>query len=187
MFEISWSEILVIGVVALIVVGPKDLPVLLRAVGKYMGIIKRQAAEFRAQFDEAMRESELDQIRKDVESIRTDAESTLREASRSVETHMDDARREFDAVTDTVKLDHGDVHAATGIGQPVAEPVHDALPSSGAAMAAAAAAASMAPPVAPDLVEHHETARHEPAHCEAGHHEAAQHKTAEREPAKTGA
>ena len=97
MFEISWSEILVIGVVALIVVGPKELPVLLRTVGRYMGIIKRQAAEFRAQFDEAMRESELDQIRKDVESIKSDAENTIRDASRSVENEMAGARREFDA------------------------------------------------------------------------------------------
>ena len=105
MFEISWSEILVIGVVALIVVGPKELPTLLRTVGKYMGIIKRQAAEFRAQFDEAMRESELDQIRKDMESIKSDAESTLRDASRSVQTHMDDARREFDSAADSMKLD----------------------------------------------------------------------------------
>ena len=105
MFEVSWSEILVIGIVALIVVGPKELPVLLRTVGRYMGIIKRQAAEFRAQFDEAMRESELDQIRKDMESIKSDAESTLRDASRSVQTHMDDARREFDSAADSMKLD----------------------------------------------------------------------------------
>ena len=106
MFEISWSEILVIGVVALIVVGPKELPVLLRTVGRYMGIIKRQAAEFRAQFDEAMRESEFDQIRKDVESIKTDAENTMRDAERSVHNEMADARREFDATTDSIKLDH---------------------------------------------------------------------------------
>ena len=59
MFDITSSKLLILGIVALLVIGPKDLPALLRTIGKYMGIIKRQAAEFRAQFDEAMRESEL--------------------------------------------------------------------------------------------------------------------------------
>ena len=60
MFDITSSKLLILGIVALLVIGPKDLPALLRTIGKYMGIIKRQAAEFRAQFDEAMRESELE-------------------------------------------------------------------------------------------------------------------------------
>ena len=59
MFDITSSKLLILGIVALLVIGPKDLPALLRTIGKYMGIIKRQAADFRAQFDEAMRESEL--------------------------------------------------------------------------------------------------------------------------------
>ena len=160
MFEISWSEILVIGVVALIVVGPKELPVLLRTVGKYMGIIKRQAAEFRAQFDEAMRESELDQIRKDVESIRNDAEATIRDASRSVESHMDEARREFDTVTDSVKLDHQSADATTGsaaaeaaLASEVASHVETSAadaavsPAGAAAIAAADAAAAPREPI----------------------------------------
>ena len=60
MFDITSSKLLILGIVALLVIGPKDLPALLRTIGKYMGIIKRHAADFRAQFDEAMRESELD-------------------------------------------------------------------------------------------------------------------------------
>ena len=59
MFDFTSSKLLILGIVALLVIGPKDLPALLRTIGKYMGIIKRQANEFRAQFDEAMRESEL--------------------------------------------------------------------------------------------------------------------------------
>ena len=51
MFDITSTKLLIIGVMALLVVGPKDLPVLLRTVGKYMAIIKRQAAEFRTQAD----------------------------------------------------------------------------------------------------------------------------------------
>ena len=54
MFDITSSKLLILGIVALLVIGPKDLPALLRTIGKYVGIIKRQAAEFRAQFDEAM-------------------------------------------------------------------------------------------------------------------------------------
>ena len=64
MFDITSSKLLILGIVALLVIGPKDLPALLRTIGKYMGIIKRQAAEFRAQFDEAMRESELHELKK---------------------------------------------------------------------------------------------------------------------------
>jgi len=54
MFDITSSKLLILAIVALIVVGPKDLPVLLRTVGKYLGVVRRHAAEFRAQFDEAL-------------------------------------------------------------------------------------------------------------------------------------
>jgi len=63
MFDIGWTEILVIAVVAIIVVGPKDLPRMLRSLGRYAGQLKRTAGEFRSQFDEAVRESELDELR----------------------------------------------------------------------------------------------------------------------------
>ncbi|MFA9473657.1 MAG: Sec-independent protein translocase protein TatB [Filomicrobium sp.] len=89
MFDIGWSELLIIGVMALIVVGPKDLPVLLRNIGRYVGIIRRQASEFRAQFDEALRETEFDQIRKDVAGIKQDVTSTVHEATRQVERDLD--------------------------------------------------------------------------------------------------
>jgi sec-independent protein translocase protein TatB len=100
MFDIGWSELLVIGVVALLVVGPKELPALLRTIGKYVGILKRQANEFRAQFDEAMRETELEQLRKEVESLKSDAESTLREAEQSVQSEIADAKVEFDTAAE---------------------------------------------------------------------------------------
>jgi sec-independent protein translocase protein TatB len=86
MFDISWTELMVVGVVALLVVGPKELPALLRTIGRYAGMIKHQAAEFRAQFDEAMRESELEQLKKEVENAGRDMAATVREAGRSVET-----------------------------------------------------------------------------------------------------
>lgn len=96
MFDITSSKLLLLGIVALIVIGPKDLPVLLRTIGKYVGIIKRQAAEFRAQFDEAVRESELDQLKKDVETMGSEAEASMREAERDVTTELDAAKADVD-------------------------------------------------------------------------------------------
>ena len=66
MFDIGWSELVVIGVVALIAIGPKELPGVLRAVGQWMGKIRRMASEFQGQFREAMHEAELEQLKQDV-------------------------------------------------------------------------------------------------------------------------
>jgi len=63
-------EFLVVAAVALIFVGPKDLPVLLRKLGQFMAKIRGMAAEFRASFDEMARQSELDELRKEVEAMR---------------------------------------------------------------------------------------------------------------------
>ena len=68
--EIGMTELLVIAIVALIVVGPKDLPVLLRRLGEFMAKMRGMAAEFRASFDEMARQSELDDLRKEVEAMR---------------------------------------------------------------------------------------------------------------------
>jgi len=65
-------EILIIGAVALIVVGPKDLPILMRRVGQWIGRMRSMAAEFRASFDELARQSELDELKKEVEAMRND-------------------------------------------------------------------------------------------------------------------
>lgn len=68
--DIGATEILVIAIVALIVVGPKDLPVLLRRLGQFMAKLRGMASEFRASFDEMARASELDELRKEVEAMR---------------------------------------------------------------------------------------------------------------------
>ena len=84
MLDIGWSELLLIGVVALIVVGPKELPVLLRTIGRYVGMVKRQAGEFRAQFDEAIRESEFQEFRDEMESLKSGATSSLNDVEKSI-------------------------------------------------------------------------------------------------------
>ena len=73
MFDIGWSELLVIAVVAIVVVGPKELPKLMRSFGFYAGKLRRAAAEFRRQFDDAMREAELEEVKQAIESVRTEA------------------------------------------------------------------------------------------------------------------
>lgn len=68
--EVGGSELILIAIVALIVVGPKDLPVMLRKVGQFIAKLRGMAAEFRASFDEMARQSELDELRKEVEAMR---------------------------------------------------------------------------------------------------------------------
>jgi sec-independent protein translocase protein TatB len=69
MFDIGWSELVVIAVVALIAIGPKELPGVLRMVGQYMGKIRRMASEFQGQFQEAMREAEMADLKKHVDEM----------------------------------------------------------------------------------------------------------------------
>jgi sec-independent protein translocase protein TatB len=63
-------EFLIAATVALVVVGPKDLPILLRKLGQFMARVRAMAAEFRSSFDEMARQSELDELRKEVEAMR---------------------------------------------------------------------------------------------------------------------
>src|SRR5437764_1999498 len=69
MFDISWGKLVIIGVVALVVIGPKELPAVLRTVGQWMAKIRRMAAEFQGQFNEAMREAEMADIKKHVDDL----------------------------------------------------------------------------------------------------------------------
>ncbi len=78
MFDIGWSEIVVIAVVALIAIGPKELPAVLRTIGQYMGKIRRMANEFQGQFREAMREAEMADIKKQVDEMTSAAQDITR-------------------------------------------------------------------------------------------------------------
>ena len=68
-FDVGWGELVLIGVVALIVFGPKELPVVLRTFGQYMTKIRRMAAEFQSQFQEAMREAEMAELKQHFDTI----------------------------------------------------------------------------------------------------------------------
>lgn len=79
---LGFSEIVLLAVIALLVVGPKDLPLLLRRVGQFSARMRGLAAEFRAGFDELARTAELDQLKKEVDSLRNG--QALRDLGRSV-------------------------------------------------------------------------------------------------------
>ncbi|HEV7383359.1 MAG TPA: Sec-independent protein translocase protein TatB, partial [Phenylobacterium sp.] len=85
-------EFLIAAVVALIVVGPKDLPVLLRKFGQFMAKVRSMAAEFRASFDEMARQSELDELRKEVEAMRQGQLTDLA-------THAPEVNQAFDEIS----------------------------------------------------------------------------------------
>ncbi|WP_226581785.1 Sec-independent protein translocase protein TatB [Acuticoccus sediminis] len=99
MFDIGWSEILVVAVIAIIVVGPKELPGMLRAFGKTFGQVRRTAREFQNTFNDALREAErqanLEDVRKDIESVRAlDPTKALRKS-------LDDTKKQLSGKIDT--------------------------------------------------------------------------------------
>ena len=102
MFDIGWPELLVIGVVLIVVVGPKDLPAMLRAFGRTMKKVRGMAAEFRGQFDEALREAELDEVRKTVADVRgLNPKSAMREAMAPFREAGEDVRKALDEADDS--------------------------------------------------------------------------------------
>ncbi|WP_296597623.1 Sec-independent protein translocase protein TatB [Phenylobacterium sp.] len=94
--EVGGLEWLVIAVVALIVIGPKDLPVMMRRVGQFVAKLRGMANEFRSSFDEMARQSELDDLRKEVEAMRrgqfgdTDLSHEMRSTVSDIESSMSD-------------------------------------------------------------------------------------------------
>jgi sec-independent protein translocase protein TatB len=72
MFDISWTEFLLIGIVALIVIGPKELPAVMRGLGQWTRKIRSLAADFQNQFHEAMREAEMADLKKQVDDVAQD-------------------------------------------------------------------------------------------------------------------
>jgi sec-independent protein translocase protein TatB len=72
MFGLGWGEMVVIGIVALVAIGPKELPTVLRTVGLWMGKVRRMANEFQGQFQEALREAELSDLKKHADDIASD-------------------------------------------------------------------------------------------------------------------
>ena len=100
MFEIGWSELLVIGVVLIVVVGPKDLPRMLRTFGRTTTHLRKMAGDFRKQFDDALREAELDDVRDTVKDLRSlDPRQEIRKALSPMRAVGDEIRSSLMAAT----------------------------------------------------------------------------------------
>lgn len=105
MFNLGWSEILMIAVVAIIVVGPKDLPRMLRTLGKTMGQLRRTANDFKRQFDDALKEAEqqadFDDTRKSLEGLgKIDPLADVKKELDSVSTIGSDIKTAVEKPTD---------------------------------------------------------------------------------------
>jgi sec-independent protein translocase protein TatB len=88
MFDISWTEFLLIGIVALIVIGPKELPAVMRTLGQWTRKVRSLAADFQNQFHEAMREAEMADLKKQVDDMAQDIKQydPLKDVRSDVET-----------------------------------------------------------------------------------------------------
>lgn len=102
MFEIGWTEMLVIAVVMIVVVGPKDLPRMLRTFGRTTAKLRSMAGDFQKQFNEALKEAELDDVKKSVESLRSlDPAAEIRKQLNPFEQAAADVRSGLDSLKPT--------------------------------------------------------------------------------------
>jgi sec-independent protein translocase protein TatB len=106
MFNIGWGEFLIIGVVALLVIGPKELPAVLRTIGQWTTKLRRMASEFQGQFHEAMREAEMADLKKDVD------EMTAKAKSYAEFDPIGDVRKELDSTHQQIESAFSDKPAA---------------------------------------------------------------------------
>ena len=101
MFDIfAWQHILILLVVALVVVGPKDLPRLMHKAGKWAGKARNMANEFRRSFDEMARQAELDELRKEIEQLKKN--NPVSDMMDSVSSVNDDLSRQVDSAMEGV-------------------------------------------------------------------------------------
>lgn len=125
MFDIGWPELLVVAIVLIIVVGPKDLPPMLRAFGRTTKKLRAMASEFRGQFDDALREAELDDVKKTFDDARKlnpmqnlrDAVNPLKDTAKDIKADLEksvktpsstaEAPSKMAAPEPTMKLDDG--------------------------------------------------------------------------------
>ncbi|MFM2282062.1 MAG: hypothetical protein RLZZ444_4293 [Pseudomonadota bacterium] len=145
MLEVGWSEILVIALILIIVVGPKDLPGMLRNFGRMASRVRSMANEFKGQFDEAIREAELDDVRKGMSEVsKLNPANSLRDAINPIRQLGQDIKSDLQKATTVPAAEH----------KPFVEPkVEPAIePVTPPAASAAAQAAVSTPVVASPVV-----------------------------------
>lgn len=148
MLDIGWSEMAIVAVIALFVIGPRELPRLLRTVGRYAAKVRGMAREFQDGIDEAVREAELDEVRKQIESAgRVDVGKAIEDAvdpERSIGKAMDFRQPGKETAADAKPAGESAAGEAPAAAAPEPEPAPPAKPVRAAGMAASVAAA--APP-----------------------------------------
>jgi sec-independent protein translocase protein TatB len=98
MLDVGYSELLVIAIVLIVVVGPKDLPKMLRAFGSAMTRFRKVSGDFRRQFDEALKEAELDEVKNTINSVRNlDPRTQIRNALNPLTSAVNDVKRDMSA------------------------------------------------------------------------------------------
>jgi len=165
MLDISWTEFLLIGVVALIVIGPKELPAVLRTLGQWTRKVRSMAADFQNQFQEAMREAEMADLKKDIDDITSGIKSfdPLKDVRADVEAAGKDIQSSLEQTPAPVTSVPGstDTVATTEFATPVSLP-SDPAPPPAAELPIAEAAADLrdanvvgaaAGPVTPEAAE----------------------------------
>jgi sec-independent protein translocase protein TatB len=144
MFDLGWSKLVLIAVVALIVIGPKELPAVLRTVGQWMAKIRRMAAEFQGQFQEAMREAEMADLKQHIDQIHDAAKDLKATFNPMTYNPVDTARTEIERAFEGSSSSPASPAAAAAAAAPAAT-----AEASGTAASAEAAPASLAPVAAP--------------------------------------
>ncbi|SPZ35050.1 Sec-independent protein translocase protein TatB [Agrobacterium tumefaciens] len=158
MFDIGWSELLVIAVVLIVVVGPKDLPPMIRAFGKTMAGLRKMAGDFRTQFDEALKEADMDDVRQTISDVRNlnptnslrDAMNPLRQLGNEIKSDLQKATAAPDGLSST---------PAPATSEPVAPLVSVPEPEMKLPDAPPVVAAPAAPVAAPSLRRRSRSAR----------------------------
>lgn len=123
MLDIGWSELVLIGVVALIVVGPKDLPRMFHALGRVTAKARGMAREFQKAMDDAAKSSGLDEVRKDLNGLQTGLKAATNPSSLGINALEDAARKFENWDPKTVMRPGAAAAAATPAAATVAEPV----------------------------------------------------------------
>jgi sec-independent protein translocase protein TatB len=134
MFDIGWSELLLIGIVALIVIGPKELPTVLRTLGQWMAKLRRMATEFQNQFQEALREAEVADLKKHVDDITATAKGYANFDP------VSEVRREFESTQHQIEnaMAQPPTASPSGAGEHTASTAEPSVPAAPAPPAQAA-------------------------------------------------
>lgn len=193
MFDIGWPELLVVALVLIVVVGPKDLPPMLRAFGRTTKKLRGMAAEFRGQFDDALREAELDDVKKTFDEARKlnpmnsirDAVNPLKDTGNQIRSDLEKSVN-APATQPEAKVDIPDSKMKLADGPPdFAAPAKAAEPKPSAPAKKAAGAKQAAKPAAAKTAKSASAGKAAAKPAAKGGSATAQKKTAAKAPAKS--